>query len=269
MVACSAVGVWVWTANGVLSGKMLRGGTSGFDVPCTSVCMRHGSVYSDKELVVTGHADGKVRFWQVAVQGNNTMKCIWTMRATQGAVTAVATSVGCRELAAGDCNGSAVVWRPSMEQGRVAKAVGDVMAQRQMVQAFVRGLGCTDGFEISQDHARSVVVSAGDCTRPFDDQAWALPALHEDEGEGRGEDRQQGRAMGVYWELYHRFLRDAVTNVSKRQKAEGKLLADADAFAASWKGEDWGQFWLGLADCISDACPELEGGWLEGAMAGV
>jgi len=267
MVACSTGGVWVWTANGVLVGEMLRGRVRGFDVPCTSICMRHGSVYSHKELVITGHADGKVRFWRVAVQGDKAMECVWTMRATQGAVTAVATSVGCRELAAGDCNGSAVVWRPSMEQGGVARIAKEIMAQRQMIHAFVRGLGWADGFEISVDQARSIAVSAGDCTEPFDSNTWALPVSAEDGGGGQVEEGLRETAMGVYWVLYQRYLREIVEDLAQRTMGgEHKILSDVDAFVEGWRGQDWGQFWLGLADFISDAFPEVESGWLEAAL---
>lgn len=262
----------MWTVNGQLLGAIRRGKVPGFEISASACALRLGAVYSRREYVVTGHCDGRVRFWRIDPKEGGVgydMRCHWTLEGTGDEVTALSTSVACRELAAGDRNGKAIVWRPNLDAGGPFGAVASLRLQCGAVDSFCNALdevgGGTRGDDhepatwMSQAYATKLLLAGGDCTKPYS-LGWEHPArgMHGIPCDGNP------HAVGVFSSLYAHCLRSAVEELEERTGRKGGVDS-VDGVVRSFSGSSWSEFWAELAECVAGAF-SLDRGWFGEAL---
>jgi hypothetical protein len=279
IATCSDSHVRLWSVSGQLICSISKGQVAGFEVSASAVALRAGAVFSKTEYLITGHQDGRVRFWSIIAAGKGStrsMKCHWTLEGTGDEVTALATSVGCRELAIGDRNGKAIVWRPNLDSAPPSSAVATLRQQSSAVDAFCSAVDVLAGGDgdvgrepsasssslwITRESALQMLLASGDCSEPYV-QGWEQPAR----GAARAGDQDGDEpGVGVYAALYAFKLRSAV---SELEVAMGKVgaLKQVDAFVTGYRGASFAGFWKELQGCMATNF-SLSTDWLDADMA--
>ena len=277
IATCSDSHVRLWSVSGQLICSITKGQVAGFEVSASAVALRSGAVFSKTEYLITGHQDGRVRFWSIVAAGKDSirsMKCHWTLEGTGDEVTALATSVGCRELAIGDRNGKAIVWRPNLDSAPPSSALASIRQQSSAVDAFCSAVDVLAGGDgdvgrepsasssslwITRESALQMLLASGDCSEPYV-QGWEQPSR----GATRNQDNDES-GVGVYASLYAYKLRSAV---SELEVAMGKMgaLKQVDAFVTGYRGTSFAGFWKGLQSCLATNF-SLSTDWLDADMA--
>lgn len=278
IATCSDSHVRLWSVSGQFISSISKGQVAGFEVSASAVALRSGAVYSKNEYVITGHSDGRVRFWRVDAAGKGSersMKCHWTLEGTGDQVTALGTSVGCRELGIGDRNGKAIVWRPSLDAAPPSAVVAALRQQSSAVDAFCSAVDVLGGgngdvgrepstdessWWISRESALQMLLASGDCTEPYF-QGWEQPVR----GVQRKEKGEERLGVGLYAALYAYRLRSAVSGLEVAMGKEG-ALEQVDAFVTNYRGSSFAGFWKELQACMASSF-SLPADWLDDDMA--
>merc|ERR1712216_572865 len=72
VVTCCGQCLYVWTVNGSLAAEKLVGESTSDLI--TAVCISDGPDWADNKVIVTGHKDGSLRFWGMALVGETEIR---------------------------------------------------------------------------------------------------------------------------------------------------------------------------------------------------